>query len=85
MIALAVKKSKTRKRYSQMAGADGVAKLCAAGALLKKQIGACPLRGGFCALRARWLYFILVWAACEAGRRNFCCKASRENKAGLVL
>ena len=36
MIALAVKKNKTRKRYSQMAGADGVARLCAAGALLKK-------------------------------------------------
>ena len=36
LIALAVKKNKTRKRYSQMAGADGVARLCAAGALLKK-------------------------------------------------
>ena len=44
----------------------GEVRVCATGVLkIIKQ--ACPLRGGLCALRARGLFFILVWAACAAG------------------
>ena len=37
-------------------------------ALRKKQSRVCPLRISFCALRARGLFFILVWAASGVGK-----------------
>ena len=52
--------------YSSLGRLREEVRVCATGVLkIIKQ--ACPLRGGLCALRARGLFFILVWAACAAG------------------
>ena len=58
--------------YFSLGRLRGEVRVCATGVLkIIKQ--ACPLRGGLCALRARGLFFILVWAA------------SGEGKAGPVM
>ena len=43
------------------------------------------MRGGFCALRARELFYILVWAACAAGGRWGPVRGCRPSEAPSAL
>ena len=54
-------------------------------ALQKKLSKACTLRVVFCALRARWLIFVLVWAACAAGGRRGPVRGCRPSEAPSAL
>ena len=51
----------------------------------RKEDRACPLREVFCALRARGLYFVLVWAACAAGGRWGPVRGCRPSEAPSAL
>ena len=51
----------------------------------KKKSRACPLRGGLCALWARGLFFVLVWAACAAGGRWGPVRGCRPSEAPSAL